>query len=86
MRSRRPGSYLSSIPRPAGSGLVRLRPKALVGLETWIEDRFRRHAGNVDVLRQELSAEKGIEVSLRTVERAVAHQRRRTLRVSQGNP
>ncbi len=53
----------------------RSRPKALDGLETWLEDRFRRHAGNADVVRQELVAEKGIEVSLRTVERAVAHLR-----------
>jgi transposase len=52
-----------------------VRPKALDGLETWIEDRFRRHAGNADVVRQELASEKGIEVSLRTVERAVAHLR-----------
>ena len=52
-----------------------VRPKALGGLETWIEDRFRRHAGNADVVRQELASEKGIGVSLRTVERAVAHLR-----------
>ncbi len=45
------------------------------GLEGWVEERFRRHAGNADVVRQELVAEKGIEVSLRTVERAVAHLR-----------
>jgi len=51
------------------------RPKALDGLEVWLEERFRRHAGNADVVRQELVAEKGIEVSLRTVERAVAHLR-----------
>jgi transposase len=51
------------------------RPKALDGLETWLEDGFRRHAGNADVVRQELASEKGIEVSLRTVERAVAHLR-----------
>lgn len=52
-----------------------LRPKALDGLEAWIEERFRRHAGNADVVRQELAGEKGIEVSLRTVERAVAYPR-----------
>lgn len=52
-----------------------LRPKALDELEGWVEERFRRHAGNADVVRQELAAEKGIEVSLRTVERAVAHLR-----------
>lgn len=51
------------------------RRKALDGLEAWVEDRFRRHGGNADVVRQELVAEKGIEVSLRTVERAVAHLR-----------
>ena len=31
--------------------------------------RFRDHAGNADVVRQELLAEKGIKLSLRTVER-----------------
>ena len=52
------------------------RAKGLDGLERWIEERFRRHAGNADVVRQELASEKGVEVSLRTVERAVAHLRR----------
>ena len=52
------------------------RPKGLDGLEAWLEERFRRHGGNADVVRQELASEKGIEVSLRTVERAVAHLRR----------
>jgi transposase len=51
------------------------RAKALDGLEAWVEARFRRHAGNADVVRQELAAEQGLEVSLRTVERAVAHLR-----------
>jgi len=32
---------------------------------------LRRHRGNADVIRQELAAERGIIVSLRTVERAV---------------
>ena len=48
------------------------RPKGLDGLEDWIEDRFRRHASNADVVGQELAAEKGVVVSLRTVERAAA--------------
>lgn len=48
------------------------RSKSLDGLEDWLAERFRRHAGNADVVRQELAAEKGISVSLRTVERAVA--------------
>jgi transposase len=32
----------------------------LAGLEDWVAERFRRHAGNADVVRQELAAEKGI--------------------------
>jgi transposase len=47
------------------------RKKALDGLEEWLRERLRRHRGNADVIRQELAAEKGIIVSLRTVERAV---------------
>ena len=49
------------------------RPKALDGLEAWLENRLRRHVGNADVVRRELSAEEGIYVGLRTVERAVVH-------------
>src|SRR5712671_3359428 len=52
------------------------RPRALAGLENWVAEHFRRHAGNADVVRQELLAEKGIKVSLRTVEREVAPLRR----------
>ena len=55
-----------------GSG----RPRALAGLEDWIAERFRRHAGNADVVRQELLAEKDIKLSLRTIEREVAPLRR----------
>lgn len=51
------------------------RPRALDGHEAWLGERFRRHAGNADVVRQELAAELGIAVSLRAVERAVAHLR-----------
>jgi hypothetical protein len=51
------------------------RAKALDGLEAWLGERFHRHAGNADVVRQELLAERGIAVSLRTVERAVAKSR-----------
>jgi transposase len=39
-------------------------------------ERFRCHAGNADVVRQELLAEKGIKLSLRTIEREVAPLRR----------
>lgn len=52
------------------------RPGALAGLEGWLSERFRRHRGNADVVRQELASERGIRVSLRTVERAVAPLRR----------
>ena len=52
------------------------RSKKLDGLSDWISERFRRHGGNVDVVRQELVSEKGIVVSLRTVERATAPLRR----------
>jgi transposase len=48
------------------------RPKALDGLEGWLAERFRRHRGNADVVRQDLVRERGITVSLRTIERAVA--------------
>ena len=54
---------------------VASRPRALDGLESWLAERFRCHRGNADVVRQELLAEHGISISLRTVERAVAHLR-----------
>jgi transposase len=52
------------------------RGKSLDGHEAWLWDRFERHRGNADVVRQELVAEKGVVVSLRTIERAVAPYRR----------
>ena len=52
------------------------RSKKLDGLSDWIAERFHRHGGNADVVRQELAAEKGLIVSLRTVERATAPLRR----------
>jgi transposase len=52
------------------------RPRTLAGLEDWVAERFRRHAGNADVVRQELERDKGIRLSLRTVEREVSHLRR----------
>ncbi|MCK1491936.1 transposase, partial [Bradyrhizobium sp. 180] len=51
------------------------RKKALDGQEIWLKERLRQHHGNADVIRQELAAEKGIIVSLRTVERAVQRYR-----------
>jgi transposase len=55
------------------------RPKKLDGLESWLEEKFRQHRGNADVLRQELQREHGILITLRTLERAVAHLRRELL-------
>jgi transposase len=52
------------------------RPRTLSGLEEWVAERFRRHAGHADVVRQELEQEKGIRLTLRTVEREVRHLRR----------
>jgi transposase len=47
------------------------RNSALDGHRAWLKERFLAHRGNADVVRQELASEKGIEVSLRTVERSV---------------
>ena len=55
------------------------RPRRLDGLEEWLAERFRRHRGNCDVVRQDLQREHGIAVSLRTIERALAPLRQ-TLR------
>jgi len=52
------------------------RRRLLDGLEGWLEERFRRHRGNADVVRQDLARELGLVVSLRTVERAVQPWRR----------
>ena len=52
-----------------------LRAKALDGHEDWLRERFVRHRGNADVVRQDLVAEKGLGVSLRTLQRAVAPYR-----------
>uniref|UniRef100_A4WQH9 Uncharacterized protein n=1 Tax=Cereibacter sphaeroides (strain ATCC 17025 / ATH 2.4.3) TaxID=349102 RepID=A4WQH9_CERS5 len=51
------------------------RVRALDGHEDWLRERFLRHRGNADVVRQELIAEKYVLVSLRTVERAVTSSR-----------
>jgi Homeodomain-like domain len=48
------------------------RPTKLDGLSDWLRDHFCRHAGDTDILRQDLEREKSITVSLHTVERAVA--------------
>ncbi|QEY31242.1 IS21 family transposase [Synechococcus sp. RSCCF101] len=48
----------------------------------WLREQFEQHRGNAEVLRQELLRQKGIDVSQRTVERAVAAWRRE-LRIRQ---
>jgi transposase len=53
-----------------------VRHKRLDGEQIWLKERLIRHRGNADVIRQELAAEKGILVSLRTIERAVRPYRR----------
>jgi transposase len=52
------------------------RNTVLDGQREWLRQRFLAHRGNADVVRQELASEKGIKVSLRTVERAVEPWRR----------
>jgi transposase len=47
------------------------RRRVLGGLVEWLAASFRQHRGNADVVRQELKRVHGVEVSLRTVERAV---------------
>src|SRR3954467_2568066 len=42
------------------------RSRKLDEVADWLHDRFFRHGGNADVLRQELVREKAISVSLRT--------------------
>jgi transposase len=59
-----------------GAYRVPERPSVLTEHAAWLAERFRRHRGNADVLRQELAVELGLSVSLRTVERAVVHLRR----------
>ena len=59
------------------------RPPARAGCldqhAKWLQERFFQHRGNCDVVRQDLQREFGLEVSLRTVERAVAHLRREVM-------
>lgn len=49
----------------------------LHGLENWLTERFLHHRGNANLVRQEVLHELEIEVSLRTVERAVAPLRKK---------
>ncbi|MFN9679778.1 MAG: IS21 family transposase, partial [Betaproteobacteria bacterium] len=55
---------------------VSSRGGALEAHLEWLAERLHRHRGNADVVRQDLQRELGIEVSLRTVQRAVEPLRR----------
>jgi len=55
---------------------VSARCCALEPHREWLAERLNRHRGNADVVRQDLQRELGIEVSLRTVQRAVEPLRR----------
>lgn len=57
------------------------RASKLDGLQDWLAENFKKHAGNADVVRQELKTVHGIEVSLRTVERAVKPLRQELARL-----
>lgn len=61
---------------------VPVRIGRLAPLSAWLAERFERHRGNADVIRQELAAEHGIVIGLRSVQRAV-EPLRRTLRAQQ---
>lgn len=52
------------------------RKSAFDGLEDWLRERFFRHGGNADVVRQELASEHGIVIGLRSVEKRVQCWRR----------
>jgi transposase len=54
---------------------VPARKKKLDGLDNWLRERFIRHRGNADVVRQELLAEKNLRVSTRTMQRTLQPHR-----------
>ena len=53
------------------------REAQLAGLEDWLQAEFAKHRGNAAVVHQELRRQHGIEVGLRTVQRALAGERQR---------
>ncbi len=55
------------------------RVRCLEGQQEWLREQFRKHRGNAVVVRRELKREHGIEVTLRTVQRAVAPYRQELL-------
>lgn len=63
----------------AGGAVPFARPErktAFDGLDDWLRERFFRHGGNADVIRQELASEHGIVIGLRSVELRVQRWRR----------
>lgn len=46
------------------------------GLDDWLRERFFRHGGNADVIRQEMASELGIVIGLRSVELRVQKWRK----------
>ena len=52
------------------------RKTAFDGLEDWLRERFFRHGGNANIVRQELESEHGIKFCLRSVEKRVQEWRR----------
>jgi transposase len=63
----------------AGGAVPFARPErktAFDGLDDWLRERFFRHGGNADVIRQELASEHGIVIGLRSVELRVQCWRR----------
>jgi transposase len=53
-----------------------VRRTAFDGLDEWLRERFFRHGGNADVVRQELASDHGIVIGLRSVELRVQRWRR----------
>ncbi len=56
--------------RPVALQRICFSQESLDSQGEWLRQRFLAHRGNADVVRQVLEREKGIKVSLRTVERA----------------
>jgi transposase len=55
------------------------RVRCLEGHEEWLRAQFRQHRGNAVVVQRELKREHGIDVTLRTIQRAVKPYRQELL-------
>jgi len=63
----------------AGGLVPSIKPKhktAFDGHDDWLRERFFRHGGNADFIRQELANEHGVVIGLRSVELRVQRWRR----------